>query len=62
MYEVTENERMICLRIVEDMLKGSEPVEYGRYVEEILKRTYSIGGDYSEKTLRRVAEIVLKNI
>ena len=60
MYKVTEDERMICLRVVEDMLKGRDSFEYGKYVDEILKITYSIGGDYSEKTLRLVAEIVLK--
>jgi len=31
-----------------------------KYVNEILKITYSIGGDYSEKTLMSIAKVLLK--
>lgn len=56
MYSPTEVERNSCRGIVEDILKIENETECEQYVDEIFKTTYSIGGDYSDKTLRAVAE------
>jgi len=60
MYKPTEIERNNCLRIVKDILKVESDFECEQYVNEIFKTTYTIGGDYSEKTLKSVAEVLLK--
>lgn len=46
---------------MKDILKIEDDFECEKYVDEIFKITYSIGGNYSEKTLRAIAEAVLKN-
>lgn len=38
------------------ILRVESDYECEQYVNEIFKTTYSIGGDYSEKTLKSVAE------
>ncbi len=60
MYKPTEIERNNCMRIVKDILKIESDSECEQYANEIFKATYSIGGDYSEKTLMSVAEVLLK--
>lgn len=60
MYKPTEIERNNCMRIVKDILKVESDSECEQYVNEIFKTTYSIGGDYSEKTLMSIAEVLLK--
>lgn len=61
MYKPTEIKKNNCIQIVKDILKIEDDFECEKYVDEIFKITYSIGGDYSEKTLRAIAEAVLKN-
>ena len=41
--------------IVKDILKIESDSECEKYANEIFKTIYSIGGDYSEKTLREDA-------
>ena len=60
MYKPTEIERNNCMRIVKDILKVENDFECEQYVNEIFKTTYSIGGDYSEKTLMSIAKVLLK--
>lgn len=60
MYKPTEIERNNCMRIVKDILKIESDSECEQYVNEIFKTTYSIGGDYSEKMLMSIAEVLLK--
>ena len=60
MYRPSKIERDNCTRIVKDILKLECEPECEEYVDEILKITYSIGGDYSKKTLTAVAEALLK--
>ena len=62
MYIPTEIERNNCIRIVKDILKIENDSECEHYANEILKTTYSIGGDYSEKTLRSIAEVLLNRM
>lgn len=40
------------------ILRVESDYECEQYVNEIFKTTYSIGGDYSEKTLKSVAEVL----
>lgn len=60
MYKPTENERRNCIRIVKEILKVNDDFGCEKYVDNIFSMAYSIGGDYSERTLRSVAEILLK--
>lgn len=62
MYKPTEIEINNCICIVKDILKIESDSECEQYVDEIFKTTYSIGGDYSEKTLRTIAEVLLNRI
>ena len=62
MYKPTEIERNNCIRIVKDLLKIESDSECEQYANEIFKTTYSIGGDYSEKTLRSIAEVLLNRM
>lgn len=62
MYKPTEIERNNCMRIVKDILKVESDSECEQYVNEIFKTAYSIGGDYSEKTLMSIAEVLLKRM
>lgn len=62
MYRPTEIERNNCMRIVKDILRVENDSECEQYVNEIFKTTYSIGGDYSEKTLMSIAEVLLKRM
>lgn len=59
MYRPTEVERKNCIGIVKDILKIENDAECEQYVDEIFKITYSIGGDYSETTLKSIAEVLL---
>lgn len=60
MCKPTEIERNNCMRIVKGIIKVESVFECEQYVNEILKITYSIGGDYSEKTLMSIAKVLLK--
>lgn len=60
MCKPTEIERNNCMRIVKGIIKVESDFECEQYVNEILKITYSIGGDYSEKTLMSIAKVLLK--
>lgn len=60
MYKPTESERSSCTRIVKEILKIDDNSECEKYVNNIFNVTYSIGGDYSETTLRAIAEILLR--
>ena len=43
-------------------IHGDNIVECEKYMDNIFRVAYSIGGDYGEKTLRSIAEIVLKEV
>lgn len=60
MYKPTESERSICIHIVKEILKTDDNLECEKYVDNIFSITYSIGGDYSEATLRAIAESLLR--
>lgn len=60
MYNPTETEKNICIQIIKDILQIDDILECEKYVDNIFRIAYSIGGDYGEKTLRSIAEIVLK--
>ncbi len=60
MYKPTESERNNCIRIVKNFLKIDNDSECEKYADNILNVAYSIGGDYSEATLRTIAEALLK--
>ena len=60
MYKSTESERSNCVHIVKDILKTADNFECEKYADKIFSITYSIGGDYSEATLRSVAENLLR--
>lgn len=60
MYKPTESERSNCIRIVKDILKINNDSECEKYVENIFRITYSIGGDYNESTLKSIAEVLLR--
>lgn len=62
MYKPTEIEKNYCIQIVKDILKIENDFECEKYVDKIFRTTYSIGGDYSEETLRSIAEAVLKDV
>lgn len=62
MYKPTEIEKDNCLCIVKDILQINNDSICEKYVDEILKMNYAIGGDYNEKTLRSIAEILLKDV
>ena len=62
MYKPTEIERDNCIRIVKDILQIDNNSECEKYVNDIFNVTYAIGGDYSDKTLRSIAEVLLKDI
>lgn len=62
MYKPTEKEKDVCIQIVKDVLKMENDCECVKYVEEIFKTAYSIGGDYSKETLMSIAEVVLKDV
>ena len=57
---ISEKERAICCQVLKDILNPISDVERDAYVEKILNITYSIGGDYSEKTFRKIAEVLLE--
>lgn len=61
MHKPTEIEKDYCLRIVKDILQINTNSICEKYVDEIFRTAYAIGGDYSEKTLRSIAEILLKD-
>lgn len=62
MYKPTEIEKRNCIQIIKDILMTDDVVECEKYVDNIFSATYSIGGDYSQETLKAVAEIVLKDV
>lgn len=62
MYKPTEIEKKNCIQIIKEILKMDDDFECEKYVDNIFRTTYSIGGDYSKETLKSVAEIVLKDI
>ena len=49
----------MCRDIVKELLDIDEETKYDEIIDEIFKITYSIGGDYGEDTLRKVASIVI---
>ena len=59
MYKPTESERKNCICIVKEILKIDNDSECEKYVNNIFSMAYSIGGDYSEITLRSIAEVLL---
>ncbi len=59
MYNPTEKEKELCRDIVKELLDIDEETKYDEIIDEIFKITYSIGGDYGEDTLRKVASIVI---
>ena len=61
MHKPTEIEKSICIQIVKEILKTDDDFECEKFVDDIFKTTYSIGGDYEKNTLRSVAEIMLKD-
>ncbi|MBR6402501.1 MAG: hypothetical protein IKS48_03875 [Eubacterium sp.] len=61
MYNPSESEKEICYSIVRELLRGFREKEYEKIVDEIFQTTYSIGGDFGEHTLRKVANIVIRN-
>lgn len=62
MYRPTESEKCDCIRIVKDILGIDNDFVCKRYIDNIFSTAYSIGGDYSEKTLRSIAEVILKDV
>jgi len=60
MYKPTEMEKKECIKIIKDILESENDLECKKYMDDIFDIAYSIGGDYGEKTLRSIAEIVLK--
>ncbi|MBQ8262784.1 MAG: hypothetical protein IJZ00_10900 [Lachnospiraceae bacterium] len=60
MYKPTEIERNNCIRIVKEILKCENDSECEQYANKILNMSYSIGGDYSEKTITSIAEVLLE--
>lgn len=61
MYNPTETERHVCTNIVKELLKNDDVLDCEKYVEMIFDTAYSIGADYSEKTLKSIAEIIIKS-
>lgn len=59
MYTPTENERALCIDIVQEMLKNASQDECEEYADRIIHISYSIGGDFGEKTLRAIAKALL---
>lgn len=59
-YKPTESERSNCISIVKNFLKIDSDSECEKYADNILSVAYSIGGDYSEETLRTIVEALLK--
>ena len=57
-YRPTEVEKNSCMRIVKEIFKIENESMCEQYANEIFKTVYSIGGDYSDKTLRAVAEVL----
>ncbi len=62
MYKPKEIEKNNCLRIVNDILYIKDNSICEKYIDEIFNTTYAIGGDYNEKTLKSIAEILLKDV
>lgn len=62
MYKPTEIEKNDCIQIVKEILKTDDDFECEKYVDNIFRTTYSIGGDFSKETLRSIAEIMLKDV
>ena len=62
MYKPTEKQVQECINIIKDILNIDDVVICKKFIDEIFNIAYSIGGDYSEKTLRSIAEVVLKDI
>lgn len=60
MYRPTESEKSNCMRIVKDILKIDSDSECEEYVNSVFSMAYSIGGDYSETTLRTIAKVLLE--
>lgn len=60
MYMPTESEKRNCINIVRNILNTSNDKKCQKYSEEIFKIAYSIGADYSEKTLKSIAEALIK--
>ena len=61
MYKSTELQKINCSKIVKKILKTENAVDCERYVDDILNIAYSIGSDYSEKTLESIAETVISS-
>ena len=59
MYNPNEDEKKVCDSIVRGLVKGKEDIYYERIEDAIFQMAYSIGGDYSENTLREVAKIII---
>lgn len=58
MYNPTEAEKKCCIDIVKGILGIESTSDCEQYVDEIFKTIYSVGGDYSEKTIRAVVEAI----
>ena len=62
MYNPTEFEKNVCLRIVKEIIGTDDSNRCEEYVAKVFATTYSTGGDYGEGTLRAVAETLLKDV
>lgn len=62
MYKPTENEKNNCMQIVKEILNIEEDMMCEKYVNDIIQIAYSIGCDYSKKSLMSIAEAVLKDV
>ena len=58
MYNPTDAEKECCIDVVKNLFGIERTTDCEQYVEEIFSTIYSIGGDYSEKTIRTVAEAI----
>ena len=60
MYNPTNIEKKVCMDIVKEILRTDNEFVCEQYVKEVFSITYSIGGDYNENTLRKVAQTIIK--
>lgn len=59
MYKPTEKEKNDCYNMVKQLIKKEDDSECEEFANKVFSIAYAIGADYSEKTIRVIAESLL---
>jgi len=63
MYKPSKKEYEQCLDVLRELLTGTECMsndEINKFVEDILKTSYSIGGSYEKDVITKIAKSMIE--